>query len=459
MSTPGAQARRPFLLAWVVYGLPATVWWSTCLLAFWPGIMSDDSVGEWRQLTTLHLLDYDCPLNTLTYWVITRLWLSPAAVAIAQIVGLSLVFAAIIWLNERPSDHPWLRWSTVIAFIFIPANAFLPNTLWKDNPYTIIFLLLVIVSIAIVRTGGEWLARHGRHVVLALILIALALYRHNGLPVAVGYLLFLFVASSRPQRRRVAATAGVVLIGYIFVHWWLFLTVLHAEPTAEILAYQAPIHQVGAIVASGVPLREDDRRLLEQIAPLRQWRETYDCGNAVPLLMIVNDAAFAGHLRSFFHVWARLVTGHPLVLLRHQRCVTGFLWNPLADFTLVPAGNVQNEFGFATNPLSPRLHWWWIRWHVLSTRRPLRILLWDPALHFYVVLAGLMCVGYRRGFGLSILPFVPAVAHTVILLLAVPSREFRLDYPVFVYGLLTPLISVQLIGRNREDLPAPTAHS
>ena len=126
--------------SYVRYGLPCALVWSLYLLALWPGILTEDSVDQWTQMTTLRLTGYHSPLHTLTNWMVTRVAASPAAVAIAQILGLSLTFAAVLHRCRRRGASRALLGATTIVFALAPPNGFMAITLWKDVPYTIALL-------------------------------------------------------------------------------------------------------------------------------------------------------------------------------------------------------------------------------------------------------------------------------------------------------------------------------
>src|SRR5262249_58527353 len=74
--------------AWLGYGLPSIVVSTVFLLTFWPGLMSADSLDQWRQILTREFNDWHPAFHTLTHWLITRPWGSPAADAGRQVVVL-----------------------------------------------------------------------------------------------------------------------------------------------------------------------------------------------------------------------------------------------------------------------------------------------------------------------------------------------------------------------------------
>jgi hypothetical protein len=73
------------------YALLCFVFWSIYLATFWPGVLSNDSIDQWRQMLSGCFFYWHPVFHTLTNWLITRIWLSPATIVKAQIVALSAI--------------------------------------------------------------------------------------------------------------------------------------------------------------------------------------------------------------------------------------------------------------------------------------------------------------------------------------------------------------------------------
>jgi uncharacterized membrane protein YjfL (UPF0719 family) len=64
--------------AWLWYSVPCVVIWTVYLLAFWPGLMSPDSLEQWRHIVQGQFNNDHPAFHTLTTWLITRVWIVPA---------------------------------------------------------------------------------------------------------------------------------------------------------------------------------------------------------------------------------------------------------------------------------------------------------------------------------------------------------------------------------------------
>jgi hypothetical protein len=75
------------------YGLPLLFSCVFTLLVFWPGMMSNDSLGQWGQAVNMDITDWHPIFHTYLISLLIKLWYSPALIAILQLLALCLVFA------------------------------------------------------------------------------------------------------------------------------------------------------------------------------------------------------------------------------------------------------------------------------------------------------------------------------------------------------------------------------
>lgn len=177
--------------------------------------MSPDSVNQWQQAHDLsYLSDAHPAFHTLTIWAITRVWDSPAAIALVQIITMSLVIAIGLYRMRVEGVPAWAIWTIVILFCAIPINGAMLVTLWKDIPYAIALLGLTLVFWHIAITGRAWLKYQWSWLWLGSIAALVSLIRHNGLPVALFSLAAL--AMYYPKRLRTAIFSLVFLLKHNF---------------------------------------------------------------------------------------------------------------------------------------------------------------------------------------------------------------------------------------------------
>ncbi len=197
------------------YGAPCAVAWTTYLILHWPGMLSNDSVGEWLAAVEGNWLDNPIMMQFMI-WLVTRVWFSPGAVLLVYI----LAFSGLIGLalaRQRTFGLPLsLALLTSFGIALFPTHMRVATWLLNDLPYTISMLALTIVILEIVQSSGAWLKRgHHAWILLGLAAASTALHRHNGPVPAFLTLACLLLVYRRGWWRRVAA--AMILAGMLFL--------------------------------------------------------------------------------------------------------------------------------------------------------------------------------------------------------------------------------------------------
>ncbi len=79
------------------------------------------------------------------YLLLTRVWFSPAAVIVFQVITLALTVAWGIKLLSGHGLPAWAGWGLSILFAVSPVNGNMAATLWKDIPYSTCLLLMSLM--------------------------------------------------------------------------------------------------------------------------------------------------------------------------------------------------------------------------------------------------------------------------------------------------------------------------
>ena len=178
--------------------------------------------------------------------------------------------------------------------------------------------------------------------------------------------------------------------------------------------------------------------------PIADWVRDYRCESVIPTLVSVLEhspaEAYATLRPSLRTAWWHALTRSPWTIARHHACVSGLIWNPAASYALVATEIVGNGHGLQTRPVVPAINRLLSAGLSTTSGQPWRALLWDPAAHLLVVACGVVWAWRRRADRLTVLALALPLLHTVVLLIAIPSAEYRLQYPVVLASLVTPLI-------------------
>lgn len=156
------------------------LFWFLYLLAFWPGIMTNDSIDQWTQITTGRYVDIHPVFHTLFLWLLTRIYFSPATIAIVQILMLSSLSGGILYYFERLGSSKIVLWGISFLMAVSPVNSDMVITLWKDIPYSTTLLGLTFIFMIIVYSNGKWLYQNKNLLLLGTTALLIFLFRHNG---------------------------------------------------------------------------------------------------------------------------------------------------------------------------------------------------------------------------------------------------------------------------------------
>jgi hypothetical protein len=438
----GSQPARLPARYIVWFALPGLVVWSFSLLVFWPGLMSFDSLSQWRQILNGQFIDANPAFHTLTEWLLTRIWLSPAIVALTQILSLSLITGYGVRVLRKAGAPLWACWATSILMAISPVNAFLTNILWKDILYSHFVLLLTIFLLEIVISRGAWLRNNGHWVGLGVAAALAALYRQNGLVSAFGGIAALFFFF-RKFSRQIALSLALAVGLFVFVKGPVYGWV---EVVPSNVIDIIPIHYMAAYAASDIPLSPQDAAYLNSIKDLsRHWN--YDCFS----INATTDVNFDWEVISqdrpkFYAVFKELVLSHPEVAIKHAICSSSLIWrirqSPGAFTYKVGYDNIENDPGsklfhldLVSSSFFPKFKQDLMTFFFGYPETRLVDLIWRPALTLYLAVAavGLVCIRRRSLKWLVLLG--PLALHSAGLLIAVVAQDYRYMYPAHLVAL------------------------
>jgi hypothetical protein len=431
----------------LLYAAPCLLVWSAYLAAFWPGLMSPDSIAQWDQILQSSFSNNYPAFHTLTNWVITRFWLSPGAIAVVHILVLSFIFAIAMQEVEGWGVGVRVRALITAVFCLSPVNGMMVISLWKDIAFTCGMLGLLIVVLRAVRTEGQWLRTRTGMVSLWLGLLVVSLYRHNGAPVAA-----LFMAAMLVTWRSICFKE-LLRVGFNWIIAVIIITgpayrLVGVVPMAKFFALQNALHQIGALISKPRIGSGPDLRFLASIQPIDVWTRLYSCYS---LNLLIYNRNFRHELiepnsATVLTIWRTHVARNPDVIWQHQKCVTSMLWqiseprDRAGRLYTTEFGIVENDFGLKTQALAPSLH------RVISSavrfsHDPSVIwFVWRPALHLYFLLT---CVGFaaiRMRNRKMLLIAAPAVLNSLVWLALITTQDFRFQYPVYVMALIVPAL-------------------
>jgi hypothetical protein len=450
---PFLQIRKPAFLPFyfwqfIIYAGPCLLVWSLYFLAFFPGMMSRDSLDQWQEVVTFCFNDWHPAIVSFCYWLLTRIWFSPAIICLAQLITLASAVAYGLTKLQQRGAPQWLLLALTAGISLFPLHGFYVNTLFKDVPFGIAVFVLSVYAVEIVESRGKWLQSNRNVFCLALALACVWLIRHNGLLTSLLTIASLFIFYF-PYRKRLAA-AALCCFGLVYAVKGPLYSAIHVQ--GKVYALEILLtHQIGAMLHDGAQLSSAEKQVLEKVQPLSVWEKEYNPFSSDNL--VFNDhfnytyLAQPGARAAYVQTWFALAKRYPTSLLRHQLKVSELVWrldHQEGSFTYAVHPLIDaNDAGLATKSLSPLLHKIIMRVYYSTFYKTFfRIILYRPAFYIYlIILSGILTVSVTRNRN-YLVALAPIASIIVGVALTIPVQHVRYLYPCF---LVAPLLVGNLL--------------
>ena len=430
---------------WLWYAIPSYVTWLIFLLSFWPGSMSPDSLDQWKEVQTGHFRDWHPAFHTMTIWLVTRINISPATVAITQIVALGSTFGWGLSVLQRYGVPRSILWFNSFVIAMLPVNGFMVVTLWKDVAYSIVVIILSMYLFQIVMSKGKWLTKQRNWYLLAIILALVSLYRHNGIMPAVG--------------------SAVLLLAFYRRHWRGLLISIAIAVVLHSLV-RGPLYDV-TDVRRGNPLgriqemtKAEFKRLFdeqteknEKVGTDKQESPpTADNQNSGKKKKELKDDKRSNPLMDRVYSASRVWRLLPMTTFhKHMEYVN--LWQKPDGLGGIKIKYVSsNNLGVEQNSLFPQGMTYLYSIFRESRYNKYLFWMWRPAFYLYTLIGLLILLSWRLKNRLYFV-LVPTLLNSIPLFLIVIHKSiFRYHFPTVMLGVL---LVIPLLFLKPVDHPEP----
>ena len=427
--------------AWLLYTLPMIAVWGFFLLTFFPGMMSTDSNNQWSQMVTGVYNDTHPVFHTLLIWLLTRIWFSPAIVAIFQILTLSLTVSWGISILDGQGIPRWAAWTLAAIFAIFPINGDMVIILWKDIPYATSLLLLSLMILKIVFSQGEWLSQKTAWIWLGLVSLCVAGFRQNGIPISLLTIPILVLVYKKWWKP--LFSAFLLFLGLWLVYKGPVMNFLNVNQSVGSIE-RILVHHIAAHISSGEPLSSEQQAVADEIISTGKWE--YNCCTLVttmdsPGYSDAKNSRISTDIRRLFF---ELLVSNPGVEIRHQICVSSLIWKvpntcPVRGF--YPLKSLiwiyQQDSLVAQNSKLPYLVKPISNFLLLFPEHRFFNLAITPSVYFYFCLFCTFFYVFRRNSILPGLFLLPSGIQSIVLILVNISSAFRYQYGVMLVGMFS----------------------
>lgn len=463
------RVKAPPMESWAVFlcsFLIILICWMPYFLAYFPGILSNDSVWQMDQILGIRPYSNHHPFThtmliklfyTIGHAIFGTVSGGIATYTFVQMTAMALIFSYLIYTLYRQGVKTGWCIGVLAYFALVPFHAMYSITMWKDILFGGVVLLFVI---SIWKLLTKY--RNGESIWTTLPMFAItgifvSLLRTNGF---LAFLLCIpFVVIMLRRHWLPVLASAIVSVIVVLTVLGPVMSAFKVIPVDTVEALSVPLQHISRIIVDDKPLTAEQTELIEKLAPVEEIKEVYRPYISDPVKNLIrrydNQQAFSEYKWDYVKLWVSLALKYPGEIILAQADQTYGYWYPDVQYWNVWTYIVDNEFGVSTTPLIDEPIYSAVRAAATSYRSiPVYGMVWSIGLNMLAVFAlGAICIVKRKAWLLA--AFIPTVAVFLTLMISTPVyAEFRYIYCLFT--TLPFLASVTfLTPRKRAGEPEP----
>jgi hypothetical protein len=256
--------------------------WLPCLILFYPGNISWDSLacivramGRTR-LTNQQPILYILLMRPFLMGA-SALGLGTNAGAASFLAAQSAATAAmagyvVSWLHKK-GFPAYVQIPVLAYFALNPIIAFYAVTMWKDILFSAVLMVYTVNLIDLIQSKGERLKEPRFFVWFLIVNLLIAFLRNNGYYLIAITLVVLTVLYRKMWKRILPAFLALLVIVPVVQGPVYDACNIGKSPFAESVAI--PLQQIGRSVVENGPMTEEQRAFVAQIMPLAKMKKVY----------------------------------------------------------------------------------------------------------------------------------------------------------------------------------------
>ncbi|SUY46172.1 Uncharacterised protein [Clostridium putrefaciens] len=443
----------------LIYAVPFILLGIFYLLAFYPGVMTADSMNQWWQISEGVYYDSNPVVHTLFTYLITKVWYSPAAVVIVQVLIMSIMIGYCMYNFERLGVDKKILYLITLVMALNPVNGIMFITLWKDIIYSGFILLFTMLIINIVITNNEWIYNRKNLIYFILCSLGVVLFRHNGLVPLFGTLIMLILVNIKKSKPYIITFVSVLTI-FLLIKGPIY-SLIGIEPASSSEAFGIPTQQIAAVIKNNGYLNEEQLKKATEIMPLSSWSENYMPGN-VDYIKFHKDFKVDSLMDDkvgFLKLWAGACIQNPKIAFDSYLSQTAIGWSVKGYVNGGSRGILENSLGLKQTVLINSLTKLCNKFLDLTQKPDLQHFFWKPAFQmFFILLFGLLAI--LRNGSKTLLVILPVLLNAATIFIATPAQDFRYLYSntlVYLIPIVFCFIKIDSVKHDISIVPKATS--
>lgn len=308
---------------------------------------------------------------------------------------------------------------TMFLAVFVPLVPLSVVSVWKDTPFAMGFLILMLYYTDLLFEAEEGKLRKKTVVGFTFGTFLVAFFRNNGIYVVLVTVLclLLFLWKKRFDGKKIFYIVSLASVALIVLVQGPLYEMAGVKKTDAIERYGIPLQQVGSVVALGGDLPEEDREMLNHFLPVDGIAEAYcPCiADSLKFNAGLDSMYFSEHEKDFLWLWARLLVRNPGLYIKAYLLETIGFWNPDIE---EPDAYVQNymwnnRYDLRQHDIFQEITGFSFQ-HFVNPRRYI-----SPAWFFWLF-AGSLCFTIRYYGWRRLVYYIPPLSLWLTLMIATP---------------------------------------
>jgi len=424
-------------------------------LVVYPGSVTSDSMWQIGQTVSGRYNNHHPYWHTrligvflnIGYWLFKDSNAAAATFNAFQCMLMAACFAyAVVTLYQYRVPKLWLI-LTAMSFAVLPNHITYSCTVWKDVPFGLAVLALVVTMFRIIRNVGK--SRIMNYLVLFAAGIGTCILRSNGWYAMLAAFVMLLLFFRKRCRELLIPWIACLALG-----WFLMgpaLSILGVSHVNFIEGLSVPLQQIARVITEGGELTEEEAQLIDTVIDLEVVPEIYteECVDPLKDAIKAKNYPFLQENKgAFLKIWIDIGMRYPWEYVEAWVEETKGYWNGGYDYYIYAQYVSENDYGMYMVEQNNLIHDL-VKAYFTLTRETV---FFEPlqSVGFHVWILSMLCflnlLHNRKEFLLT----VPVLAVVFTLWLTTPVFcEFRYAYCVFT--TIPFLLPVSLCRRECED--------
>ncbi|GIM28239.1 hypothetical protein CPJCM30710_09050 [Clostridium polyendosporum] len=429
----------------ILFALPTFCIGILYLLAFYPGIMTSDSLGQWDQMNTFKLVDWHPVMHTLFNYLITRIWYSPAAIALVQITIISLTFGYAMYIFYSINVNKKLLALLSVLFPLLPPVGLMSISIWKDIPYSAMIFLMTILLLNLYYKGSKLFLKPIFITILVLCSFGILFFRHNGIiPFIATYIGLLIVYKN--FTKRIVIMFISILLTFCIIKGPIFST-MGVQPTQKSEALGILVNSIGAVVKDNGNITEAQKEKLNKVMPYKLWGEKYNpyITDSIKFDKRFNSKILSDNPVDFIKLWFEIFKQNPRDIIKAYSKQISLAWQinqPKDGYVYIYEYPIaDNHYNLRSIPKNYKLNNYLFNTIDVTSKRP--TIFWRPAIFMYLTFIIFLYQFVKVNKKIALVA-VPLFFNIASLLISMPAQDYRYLFSnTLIFFAILPMILVK----------------